>query len=105
MVQEICVEENHVQVNLSGSMYVAEAALLRKNLVDHITQGHKNFIIDLGAVDYIDASGLGTLLHIRKQTLKNDGSVTINGLQGLVKDLFEMTKVNHLFESPPKLAD
>lgn len=105
MVQEINVEENHVQVNLSGSMYVAESALLRENLVDHITQGHKNFIIDLGAVDYIDSSGLGTLLHIRKQTLKKGGSVTINGLQGLVKDLFEMTKMNDLFETPNKPAD
>jgi len=105
MVQEICIEENHVQVNLSGSMYVAEAALLRENLVDHIAQGHKNFIIDLGAVDYIDSSGLGTLLHIRKQTLKKGGSVTINGLQGLVKELFEMTKVNDLFDTPNKSAN
>jgi len=30
MVQEINVAENHVRVNLSGSMYVAEAALLRE---------------------------------------------------------------------------
>ena len=98
MVQEINVAENHVQVNLSGSMYVAEAALLRENLVNHTAKGRKNFIIDLGDVDYIDCSGLGTLLHIRKQTLKNGGSVIIQRLQGLVKDLFEMTRVSNLFE-------
>ena len=98
MVQEINVAENHVQVNLSGSMYVAEAAILRENLIDHIAKGRKNFIIDLGAVDYIDSSGLGTLLHIRKQTLQNGGSVIIKGLQGLVKELFEMTRVSNLFE-------
>jgi len=98
MVQEINVAENHVQVNLSGCMYVAEAALLRENLVEHIAKGHKNFIIDLGAVDYIDSSGLGTLLHIRKQTLQKGGSVIIKGLQGLVRELFEMTRVSNLFE-------
>ena len=98
MVQEINVAENHVQVNLSGSMYVEEAALLREKLIDHIDKGHKNFIIYLGDVDYIDSSGLGTLLHIRKRTLQNGGSVIIKGLQGLVKDLFEMTRVSSLFK-------
>ena len=98
MVQEINVAENHVQVNLSGSMYVAEAALLSENLVDHIAKGHKNFIIDLGAVDYIDSSGLGALIHIRNKTLQNGGSVIIKGPQGLVRDLFEMTRVSSLFE-------
>jgi len=41
---------------------------------------------------------LGTLLHIRKQTLQNGGSVIIKGLQGLVKELFEMTRASNLFE-------
>lgn len=98
MVQEISVAEDHVQVNLSGSMYTAEAAMFRASLIEHIAQGHKNFIINLGAVDYIDSSGLGTLLHIRKQTLQNGGCVIIQGLNGLVKELFEMTKVSNLFE-------
>ncbi len=98
MVQEITVAENLVQVNLSGSMYVEEAVQLRESLMGHIAEGRKQFIIDLGGVDYIDGTGLGTLLHIRNRTRKNGGIVIIKGLKGLVKDLFELTRLNMLFE-------
>jgi anti-sigma B factor antagonist len=98
MVQEINVADTHVQVNLSGSMYVEEAATLRASLNEYIDKGHKNFVVDLGAVDYIDSTGLGTFLHILKRTRKNGGSVSIKGLNGLVKEVFEMTRVGNLFE-------
>ena len=62
------------------------------------TKGHNMFIVDLGAVDYIDSSGLGTLVAIHKRALQNGGCVVIKGLHGLVKDLFEMTRLNKVFE-------
>ena len=96
MVQEICIEENHVQVNLSGSMYVAEAALLRENLVDHIAQGHKNFIIDLGAVDYIDSSGLGTLVSLMKM-MNGKGEMTLCALNPGIRNMFTLTRMDRIF--------
>ena len=98
MIQEITVEENQVLVRLSGSLYVEEAAQLRESLIDYIEQGNKTFLIDLGDVDYIDNSGLGTLVAIQKRVLKYGGSVIIKGLKGLVKDLFEMTRLNKVFD-------
>ena len=98
MFQETTVEENKVLVSLNGSIYVEEAAQLRESLVGHIDKGHKTFIIDLGGVDYIDSSGLGTLVAIQKRAMQNDGSVVIKGLHGLVKDLFELTRWDKVFE-------
>ena len=98
MIQEINIEENQVIVKLSGSIYVEEAAQLRESLTGHIEKGHKTFIIDLGGVDYIDSSGLGTLVAIQKRALQNGGSVVIKGLRGLVKDLFELTRLDKVFE-------
>ena len=98
MIQEINIEENQVIVKLSGSIYVEEAAQLRESLTGHIEKGHKTFIIDLGGVDYIDSSGLGTLVAIQKRALQNGGSVVIKGLYGLVKDLFELTRLDKVFE-------
>jgi anti-sigma B factor antagonist len=98
MIQEITVAENHVLVSLSGSIYVEEAAQLRESLIGYIEKGHKTFIIDLGDVDYIDSSGLGTLVAIQKRALQNGGSVVIKGLKGLVKDLFELTRLTKVFE-------
>ena len=98
MIQEITVIDNQVQVNLSGSIYVEEAAQLRESLIGYIEKGHKSFIIDLGNVDYIDSSGLGTLVAIQKRALQNGGSVIIKNLKGLVKDLFELTRLTKVFE-------
>ena len=98
MIQEINIEENQVIVKLSGSIYVEEAAQLRESLIGHIDKGRKTFIIDLGGVDYIDSSGLGTLVAIQKRALQHGGSVVIKGLHGLVKDLFELTRLNRMFE-------
>ena len=98
MIQEITVTDNHVFVNLSGSIYVEEAAQIRESLIGYIEKGHKTFVVDLGNVDYIDSSGLGTLVAIQKRALQNGGSVIIKNLKGLVKDLFELTRLTKVFE-------
>lgn len=98
MIQEITVTDNHVVVNLSGSIYVEEAAQIRESLIGYIEKGHKTFVVDLGNVDYIDISGLGTLVEIQKRALQNGGSVIIKNLKGLVKDLFELTRLTKVFE-------
>ena len=98
MIQEITVTDNHVVVNLSGSIYVEEAAQIRESLIGYIEKGHKTFVVDLGNVDYIDSSGLGTLVAIQKRALQNGGSVIIKNLKGLVKDLFELTRLTKVFE-------
>ena len=98
MIQEITVTSEHVLVNLSGSIYVEEAAQIRESLIGYIDNGHETFIVDLEKVDYIDSSGLGTLVAIQKRALQNGGSVIIRGLRGLVKDLFELTRLTKVFE-------
>lgn len=98
MIQEITITDNHVVVNLSGSIYGEEAAQIRESLIGYIEKGHKTFVVDLGNVDYIDSSGLGTLVAIQKRALQNGGSVIIKNLKGLVKDLFELTRLTKVFE-------
>ena len=75
-----------------------EAAALRETLLGYIEKGHNTFLIDLESVDYIDSSGLGTLVAIQKRAMQNDGSVVIKGLHGLVKDLFVLTRLDKAFE-------
>ena len=67
-------------------------------LLGYIEKEHKNFIIDFAGVDYIDSSGLGMLVAIRKRALENGGSIVIKGLHGLIKDLFVLTRLDKVFE-------
>ncbi|WP_378955271.1 STAS domain-containing protein [Pelosinus sp. sgz500959] len=90
-------ENGKIMVNLSGSMYVEEAAVLREKLIVLMESGHKQFVIKLNHVEYIDSSGLGVLVAIQKRALQIQGSVTLVGASGLVKELFELTRLNKVF--------
>ena len=91
------MNNGQVIVSLSGSMYVEEAAILREKLLAFMESGHKEFIIKLNKVDYIDSSGLGVLVAIQKRALQMKGSVTLVGASGVVKELFELTRLNKVF--------
>ena len=98
MVQEITITEKHVQVRLSGGIYVEEAARIRESLTGYIQEGRNRFTIDLGGVDYIDSSGLGMLIAIHKMTMQKGGGIVITGLKGLVRELFVLTRLTKVFE-------
>lgn len=98
MKQEFQASNGQVTVNLTGSLYVEEAAALREKLLEYIQSGNCSFLVDLKNVDYIDSSGLGVLVAIQKRALQNGGKVTIKGLQGTVKELFEMTRLTKVFD-------
>ena len=98
MIQEIKVMEGYVLVNLSGNIRKEEAAQLRENLIGYIVDGYHTFVIDFGNVDSIDSTGLGTLVAIQKRALQNGGSIILKNLKGLVKELFELTRLIMVFE-------
>ncbi len=98
MTSNYSIENNQVVVVLTGSIYVEEAAGLRETLIGYIDKGHSSFLINVSGVDYIDSSGLGVLVAIHKRAVQNNGKVIIKGLNGIVKELFELTRLNKVFE-------
>ena len=90
--------DNKVLVNIEGSIYVEDAGALRETLLKHIANGKSVFIIDFAKVDYIDSSGLGVLVSIQKRALQHSGGVIVKNLQGVVKELFELTRLTRVFE-------
>ncbi len=98
MIKNIKVVDDQVVVMLSGSIYVEEAAAIRENLLQYIDKGFKKYLIDVANVDYIDSAGLGVLVAIQKRALQNGGGVVIKGLSGIVKELFELTRLTKVFE-------
>jgi len=98
MIQEMKMVETQMQVALSGNIYLEEVKEIKETFTSLINQGQKCFLIDLSQVDYIDSAGLGALVYIQKRTLKNGGRIKIKGLQGIVKELFELTRLTKVFE-------
>ena len=57
----------------------------------------KKIVVDLEKVNYIDSSGLATLVEILKKTKSQGGSLGLAGMSSKVKSLFEITKLDKLF--------
>ena len=98
MINQIQLVDNQVQVKMQGSICGEEAVALRETLLGYIEKGNSTFLIDLGGVDCIDSSGLGMLVTIQKQAFKHGGGVSLKGINGLVKDVFEMVRLDKMFE-------
>jgi anti-sigma B factor antagonist len=56
-------------------------------------------IVDLGAVAYIDASGVATLIEGLKIAHSHPTTLCLKGLQGRVLHLFEVTGLLRLFDT------
>lgn len=60
-------------------------------------QPAKKLVVDLAKVNYIDSSGLATLVELLKKTKGQGGGLALAGMSEQVKSLFEITKLDKLF--------
>ena len=91
------IVDNRIHIILQGTIYVEDAKEMTEKLVALIEAGQTRLLIDLSQVEYIDSSGLGMLIRIQKIAVRNGGNVVLKGVQGLVRELFEMTRLTALF--------
>lgn len=73
-----CVEHSGCAVvRLRGELDVAAAPLLCAELDALVAGGNSRLILDLDAVEFLDAAGLGALVHVRGTALEHAGWVRL----------------------------
>jgi anti-sigma B factor antagonist len=82
------------QVN--GEINISSSPELRKQFEQ---KPAKKIVVDLEKVSYVDSSGLATLVEILKKTKMQGGSLILSGLSDKVRSLFEITKLDKLFQT------
>ncbi len=71
---------------------------LKNTIQKHLENGENLLIVDLSKVRFIDSSGLGALLSGYKNAKFHQGSMVLAGLQPRVKSMFELTRLNRVFD-------
>jgi anti-sigma B factor antagonist len=85
---------------LRGRLNVDSSPAFRDQLLDAVSaQSTKTIVIDMSEVSYIDASGIATLIEGLKLARNRENSLCLEGLQGRVLRLFEVTGLLDLFET------
>ena len=88
-------KEGVLVFQVDGEINISTSPELKKQFEK---QPSKKVVVDLLKVGYIDSSGLATLVEILKKTKTQGGSLGLSGLSEKVKSLFEITKLDKLFQ-------
>ena len=86
----ICRIEGDIDINCSPD--------LKKTFDKLISQKTPKIVIEMTKVIYVDSSGLATLVGILKNMRSYGGKMRLAGMSPKVKSLFEITKLDKLFE-------
>ena len=73
--------------------------LLKDKVQSLLQQGHKNIIIDLGGVSYVDSAGLGQLVHAYATTKNKGGALKLINVTKKLRDLLVVTKLLTVFDT------
>jgi anti-sigma B factor antagonist len=71
---------------------------LKQSLLRMIDGGDTKLVIKLQQVRFIDSSGLGALLSANKHVALKSGKLVLAGIQKQVLAMFELTRLNRVFE-------
>jgi anti-sigma B factor antagonist len=88
-----------VVLAVAGRMDAENAPEFEKNCQSWIGQGITSLVVDVAELEYVSSMGLRSFMSVGKTLQDKGGSLRIARQTGLVKQVFEITRLNSVF--PP----
>jgi anti-sigma B factor antagonist len=86
-------------LDISGRIVLGEESAALRNLVcDLLSKGHKEILLNLADVNYIDSSGLGQLVSAFTRVRKLGGELKLLNLTSKVSHLMQITRLYTVFD-------
>jgi len=92
-------------MRVSGEIDMATAPRLRQHVQTVTARGPEGLVLDLDRVDFIDSTGLGVIVGAAKRMRLNNGSLRIVCSASHLLQLFELTRLNEVFDLYETLED
>ena len=90
-----------VILELSGEIDISTSPEVRKAFDRLIKDEEKKVLLNFDQVDYVDSSGLATMVEMLQRLKRYGGLLRLSNLSEKVKGLFEITKLDRLFSIFP----
>lgn len=84
-------------IALTGEINLRSSPDLHATLLQTIKRRPLRIIMDLAGVSYMDSSGIGTLVEIKRRVDDYDGKLVLISLQPRVRGLFQITRLEKFF--------
>ncbi|AEV75368.1 anti-anti-sigma factor [Mycolicibacterium rhodesiae NBB3] len=97
-------ESGVVVVQPTGRLNMSASPALRKQLGDIVEGGNNRIVVDLSSTDFIDSSGLGTLIASQKIAREAGGDLRIAAPTQQICTVLELSNLDQLLR-PYESAD
>lgn len=82
---------------VSGRMDAENAPRFEQQCRACIAEGHTGLVVDLGELAYVSSMGLRSFISVSKTLQEKGGALRLCRLNGLVKQVFEITGLLQVF--------
>lgn len=98
-------EKNLKIIEVTGEVDLYSSPAFRKDLLELTNAKNKSLLVDLYNVSYMDSSGIATLVEALQQVGKYGGKLRLANLRDAVKEVFELSRLDKVFEIFPSLEE
>jgi anti-sigma B factor antagonist len=84
-------------VMVEGEIDVYTAPKLREKLIELVSEGSYDVVVNLEGVDFLDSTGLGVLVGALKRVKAHDGSLSLVCTQDKILKIFKITGLTKVF--------
>jgi anti-sigma B factor antagonist len=93
--------DNVSLVDVKGRITSFEAQAFRDAIHGLLNRGHKNIILNLTGLEYLDSSGIGELVRNYLSVVKKGGAMKVVGLAPKVEEILKVTQLYQVFPEFP----
>ncbi len=97
MPEEIRVKDGAVVVTPEGDIDLSRSPGLRTTLREAQAKKPTRLVVDLSAVDYMDSSGVATLVEALQIARRSNTKMILCGLKERVRSIFEIARLDTVF--------
>ena len=85
-------------IELEGEVDVYTAPQLKQQMISLLEQGHKEMVVDLTKVEYLDSTALGVMIGGLKRVRERDGNLSLICPSARIRRVFEITGLDKIFD-------
>jgi anti-anti-sigma factor len=98
MTVDVVRDGQVTHLKLRGRLDLDSSGVIKGEVRRCLAQGELRLLLDLTAVEFINSSGLGTLVSVLKEVRLARGRLVLCNLARYVREIFEITQLARVFE-------
>ena len=92
-------------IELNGRLDLLSAAAVRRDLAKAVSEGHHRLVVDLAGVDFIDSTGLGSLISGLKAARLVGGDLRLAAPGAQVRTILQLTTLDRVLKPYKSIED